>query len=359
MLSVEHIFKTYEKEPLLVDVSLDINEGETVCLLGPSGSGKSTLLRIITGLENPEQGQVLWNGQDITQVPTHLRQFSLMFQSFALFPHLTVAQNVAFGIRMQKLPQAEIDMQVDKSLALINMERFAQRKVTELSGGEQQRVALARALATHPRLLMLDEPLGALDRSLKEQLGMELRQILKETHIPVIYVTHDQQEAFTIADRLMILHDGTIQQADTPENIYAQPVNAWIAAFLGLGTLFDIQAFHPQEQIVVTDLGSFPTKSIHIPAGQEKNYQLLLRSSEVNVSDAHVHSNFAISAIVVDCRFRGIFYSLSLRIPTGQRIETQSLHPHAIGKAVKLTFPLDALVLLPRKLTDIIKKVPE
>ncbi len=347
MLQVEHIFKTYEKEPLLNDVSLMINEGETVCLLGPSGSGKSTLLRIIAGLENPEQGQIFWNGQDITQVPTHLRQFSLMFQNFALFPHLTVAQNVAFGLRMQHQSPAEIDAQVNYSLTLINMEGFAQRKVTDLSGGEQQRVALARALAVHPRLLMLDEPLGALDRALKEQLGLELRQILHETRIPVIYVTHDQQEAFTIADRLMILHDGAIQQSGISQNIYAQPANAWIAAFLGLGTLFDIKAYDPHKQIIVTNLGVFSSKSMFLPPGQETQHQLLLRSSEVEVADGDTGTSNLISGIVDGCRFRGNFYGLSVRISSGQLIEIELPQPYPIGQTVKLTFPPEALILLP------------
>ena len=206
MLTVQNIHKHYEGQLLLRGVSFELGKDETICLLGPSGSGKSTLLRIIAGLEHAESGQVLWKGQDLAQVPPHQRHFGLMFQDYALFPHRTVAENIAFGLRMQNRSQEEIKQRVQEALNTITMSAFADRKVTELSGGEQQRVALARALAPQPRMLMLDEPLGALDRTLREQLSLELRRILRETQMPAIYVTHDQEEAFAIADRLLLLH---------------------------------------------------------------------------------------------------------------------------------------------------------
>ena len=171
MLEIRDIWKSYEGQPLLNGVSFSLEAGETVCLLGRSGSGKSTLLRIIAGLETAERGQVLWQGQDLSAVPVHLRQFGLMFQDYALFPHRDVAENVGFGLRMQGLSKAEISLRVAEALEQVNLAAFAKRRVTDLSGGEQQRVALARALAPRPRLLMLDEPLGALDRALREQLS--------------------------------------------------------------------------------------------------------------------------------------------------------------------------------------------
>ncbi len=348
MLRVEQINKTYENTPLLKDVSFSLNEGETVCLLGPSGSGKSTLLRIIAGIETPEQGKIFWNGEDITQTPTHLRHFNLMFQNFALFPHLNVYQNVAFGLRMQKLPQAEIAAKVEKALALINMQGLAQRKVTDLSGGEQQRVALARALAPNPRLLMLDEPLGALDRSLKEQLGLELRQILHETRIPVIYVTHDQQEAFTIADRLMILHNGSILQSGTPHHIYAHPINAWLASFLGLGTLLDVQKFDPLTHSVITSLGIFTINNETTLPDNPQDFQLLLRSADAQVTDNLSKSANSFIASVIDCRFRGDFYSLLLHTNSGLEIDIRASQPYPIGTSLKVTFPPETILLLLR-----------
>jgi ABC-type Fe3+/spermidine/putrescine transport system ATPase subunit len=239
MLEVHHIFKTYEGKPLLNDISFKVDTGETICLLGASGSGKSTLLRIIAGLEEAGSGFVSFNGKDLTPTPPHLRDFGLVFQDYALFPHLNVADNVAFGLKMRRLPQNEIMERVASSLEMVNLSGFENRQVTDLSGGEQQRVALARALATRPRLLMFDEPLGALDRTLREDLLNELRSILHLTTIPAIYVTHDQEEAFTIADRVLILHGGEIVREGTPAEVWADPESAFVAQFLGLGNVIE------------------------------------------------------------------------------------------------------------------------
>ena len=239
MLELIDIHKTYENKPLLSGISFTVETGETVCLLGASGSGKSTLLRIIAGLEEPENGQVLWNGADLESVPTHQRKFGLVFQDYALFPHLTVAENVAFGLKMQNLPQDEIKLRVAASLKQVNLSEFINRSVTELSGGEQQRVALARALAPRPRLLMFDEPLGALDRALRDHLLDELRSILHASGVPAIYVTHDQEEAFAIADRILLLHDGLIAQDGTPAEVALHPASGWVANFLGLGNIIE------------------------------------------------------------------------------------------------------------------------
>ncbi|MGD0806292.1 MAG: ABC transporter ATP-binding protein [Anaerolineales bacterium] len=219
MLELRDIGKSYEGNPLLENVSLQIGEGETVCLLGPSGSGKSTLLRIAAGLESPDRGEVFWNGEPITRMPAHLRGFGLMFQDYALFPHLDVGENVAFGLRMKKLPRDRIHHEVREALARVNLAHYEHRRVAELSGGEQQRVALARALAPRPGLLMLDEPLGALDRALREELIEEIRRVLKSMRTPSLYVTHDQEEAFAMAARVAILHGGRIVQMGSPEAI--------------------------------------------------------------------------------------------------------------------------------------------
>jgi ABC-type Fe3+/spermidine/putrescine transport system ATPase subunit len=237
MLDVQHIFKTYEGKPLLNDISFTVAEGETVCLLGASGSGKSTLLRIIAGLEEAEAGSISFDGRDLAATPAHLRDFGLVFQDYALFPHLNARDNVAFGLKMRRLPETEIAQRISDSLELVNLSGFENRRVTELSGGEQQRVALARALATRPRLLMFDEPLGALDRTLREDLLQELRMILHRTDIPAIYVTHDQEEAFAIADRVLILHNGEIVREGSPADVWASPGSAFVAGFLGLGNI--------------------------------------------------------------------------------------------------------------------------
>jgi ABC-type Fe3+/spermidine/putrescine transport system ATPase subunit len=253
MLQLLHVAKAYEQKLLLKDVSFKVDEGETICLLGASGSGKSTLLRMIAGLEFPERGSILFNGIDLAPLPPHLRDFGLVFQDYGLFPHLNVADNVAFGLKMrEKLWSAGArsrrsrqqaaglqNERVAEMLEMVNLQGFDKRRVTELSGGEQQRVALARALAVEPRLLMFDEPLGALDKTLKEDLLNELRMILHKTKIPAIYVTHDQEEAFAIADRILLLHDGEIIRDGAPAEVWAHPDSIHAAKMLGIGNVVE------------------------------------------------------------------------------------------------------------------------
>jgi spermidine/putrescine transport system ATP-binding protein len=239
MLEVINVYKSYEGALLLRGISFTVAAGETVCLLGASGSGKSTLLRIIAGLESAEQGQVRWEGEDLASIPAHRRDFGLVFQDYALFPHLNVFENVAFGLKMQGLSSPEINKRASIVLEKVNLAEFKHRRVTDLSGGEQQRVALARALAPNPHLLMFDEPLGALDRSLREQLMEELRTILHSTGVLAIYVTHDQDEAFKLADRILLLHEGEIVRAGRPADIWAEPGSVWVARFLDLGNILE------------------------------------------------------------------------------------------------------------------------
>ena len=262
MLEVLNISKSYEGVPLLRGVSFTVSQDETVCLLGPSGSGKSTLLLTIAGLEEPEAGEVRWDGQDLAAVPTHLRDFGLVFQDYALFPHLDVFDNIAFGLRMKRWSPDEIQGRVLEVLRLVNLSGFEHRRVTDLSGGEQQRVALARALAPRPRLIMFDEPLGALDRALREQLLVELRRILSETHLPAIYVTHDQGEAAAISDRVLLLHEGHLVREGTLSELWAHPGSAWAAEFLGVGKLMQGQIVDGKSA-VRTEYGTFRIPCAH------------------------------------------------------------------------------------------------
>ncbi|MFN8412163.1 MAG: ABC transporter ATP-binding protein [Anaerolineales bacterium] len=257
MLELKNISKSYERKPLLKDISFLVRQGETVCLLGASGSGKSTLLKMIAGLESPESGTMLFNQIDLAQTPPHLRDFGLVFQDYGLFPHLNIFDNVAFGLKMKNFPVNEIRERVTSLLEQVGLIGFEKRKVTDLSGGEQQRVALARALAPQPRLLMFDEPLGALDRTLKEDLLNEIRDILHRMQIPAIYVTHDQEEAFTIADTILLLQEGRIVRTGTPEEVWSNPQLVWAAKFLNAGNVLDgllIQAGKAQTAIGVLDI---------------------------------------------------------------------------------------------------------
>ncbi len=239
MLEVTNIYKSFEGKLLLRGISFSVSAGETVCLLGASGSGKSTLLRILAGLESAEQGQVCWEGTDLASIPAHRRGFGLVFQDYALFPHMNVFENVAFGLKMQGLTRVDMEQRVNNSLEKVNLAEFKLRRVTDLSGGEQQRVALAHALAPNPHLLMFDEPLGALDRSLREQLMEELRTILRTSGVPAIYVTHDQEEAVKLADRILLLHEGEIIRSGRPADVWAEPGSVWAARFLDLGNILE------------------------------------------------------------------------------------------------------------------------
>jgi len=311
MLEVTHISKHYDNQLLLDDISFQVAQEETVCLLGPSGGGKSTLLRIIAGLEEMEGGQVFWQGEDITEVPAHARQFGLMFQDYALFPHMTVSQNVAFGLRMQQADQKTIKDRVSESLELVNMTGFANRRVTDLSGGEQQRVALARALAPRPKLLMLDEPLGALDRALREQLNADLRQLLNRLDMPVIYVTHDQEEAFAIADWILILHEGKIIQAGKPQEVYHQPVSLWLASFLGQKNQIKGKIISIKPLQVKTDYGTFECGYQGSDLKLDQNVTLVLPPSAAETCQSEKN---VIRAIVVDVLFRGDGFMIDFRL---------------------------------------------
>ena len=217
----------------LDDVSIQINRGEFFTLLGPSGCGKTTLLRLIAGFEMPSSGQILLDGADITDLPPNRRPVNTVFQSYALFPHLTVAENVGFGLTMQGRPKAEVSATVARMLALVKLEAMAGRKTSQLSGGQQQRVALARALAPKPKVLLLDEPLSALDLKLRKEMQVELKRLQTETGITFIFVTHDQEEALTMSDRIGVMSAGKLQQVGSPKDIYTRPVNRFVASFIG------------------------------------------------------------------------------------------------------------------------------
>jgi spermidine/putrescine transport system ATP-binding protein len=239
IIELKNISKSFDGEKVLDNISLDIYDNEFLTLLGPSGCGKTTTLRIIGGFEQPDEGDVLFMGERINDVPAHKRNVNTVFQRYALFPHLDVYENVAFALRERKVPKDEIDRQVTEMLSLVMLSNFAHRKVTSLSGGQQQRVAIARALIARPKVLLLDEPLGALDLKLRKDMQQELKKIQKATGITFIFVTHDQEEALTMSDTVVVMSDGRIQQIGTPTDVYNEPQNAFVADFIGESNIVD------------------------------------------------------------------------------------------------------------------------
>jgi spermidine/putrescine transport system ATP-binding protein len=353
MLKVHEIFKDYESVPLLKGISFEVSEGEVVCLLGPSGSGKSTLLRIIAGLEMADSGRVFWDGEDITGTPVHERRFGFMFQDYALFPHRTVAQNVAFGLRMLGMGKEKVDAQVREQLERVDLTAFANRRVTDLSGGEQQRVAFARALAPNPRLLMLDEPLGALDKALREQLLDELRRMLRSTAVPTIYVTHDQEEAFVLADRLILLREGRIEQTGTPRQVFDHPASLWVARFLGLNNLLPATIVSKEPLEVQTEAGRLQAVSADplnsLETGEEV---VVLVRPKVETINPDPPAPYSLTGRVEDIIFRGNDYLLNLKLESGARLQflmSETIEP---GEPLTLLLKLEHVVCYKKKSQD-------
>ena len=233
IIEIKNISKSFGDKCILDDVSINVKQGEFVTILGPSGCGKTTMLRLLAGFGQADKGQIRINGEDITNVPPHQRPVNTVFQRYALFPHLDVYENIAFGLKLQKVPAEEIDKRVLKGLKMVSMTDYEDRDVESLSGGQQQRVAIARAIANQPKVLLLDEPLAALDLKMRKDMQIELKEMHRKLGITFIYVTHDQEEALTLSDTIIVMNEGKIQQIGTPTDIYNEPQNAIVADFIG------------------------------------------------------------------------------------------------------------------------------
>ncbi|MBQ5668409.1 MAG: ABC transporter ATP-binding protein, partial [Peptococcaceae bacterium] len=239
LIQFKNIVKEFDGQLVLKGINLDIYENEFVTLLGPSGCGKTTLLRILGGFLTPDEGKVMFDGVDIAELPPYKREINTVFQKYALFPHMNVYDNVAFGLKIKKEPKDVIEQKVNRMLKLVGLEDYGQRRVTEMSGGQQQRVAIARALVNEPSVLLLDEPLGALDLKLRKEMQHELKKIQQEVGITFVFVTHDQEEALTMSDKIVVLNAGEIQQVGSPTDIYNEPANEFVARFIGESNIID------------------------------------------------------------------------------------------------------------------------
>jgi spermidine/putrescine transport system ATP-binding protein len=270
---LERVSKLFGDSAAVDDLSLDIQEGEFFSMLGPSGCGKTTTLRMIGGFEEPSYGTVYLGGRDVTTLPPYKRDVNTVFQSYALFPHLNVFENIAFGLRRKKVDKGEIDRRVRDAMTLVDLVGFESRKPPQMSGGQQQRVALARALVNHPKVLLLDEPLGALDLKLRKQMQLELKRIQQEVGITFIYVTHDQEEAMTMSDRLAVMRHGKIEQIGPPESVYESPSTEFVAGFLGASNMLDGEVKETSNgltTVALTTGGSVETRTDRVPSGLSK-----------------------------------------------------------------------------------------
>jgi len=349
LLELNSIAKTFNHDPALSDVSLTIEEGTILCLLGPSGCGKTTLLRIIAGLERPDAGKVFFANRDMAHVAPYKRNFGMMFQEFALFPHLNVRENISFGMKMQGRPPAEIMERTREMLFLVGLEEFAQRGVSELSGGERQRVALARTLAPRPRLVLLDEPFGALDRALRERLLLEVRNILKRLGVTTVFVTHDQAEAYAVADIIAVMEKGRIEQRETPENLYAHPANERVARFLGFSNIMD--GIVLPEGTIRTDIGVLHHVDHDFLPGA--GVRVLVRPDAAripNEGEEPGERETIVKGAVKSCLFRGRNYHLELLSGTGQVLAfelSNESRPSPAGSSLEIALSPSAVVIMP------------
>ncbi len=305
LIRLDHVSKSYDGQMILDDLSLVIHENEFVTLLGPSGCGKTTTLRIIGGFEKPDSGKVIFNGEDITNLAPNKRQLNTVFQKYALFTHMDVAENIAFGLKIKNKPQSYIDDKIRYALKLVNLEGFEHRMPESLSGGQQQRIAIARAIVNEPKVLLLDEPLGALDLKMRQDMQYELIRLKNELGITFIYVTHDQEEALTMSDHIIVMNQGYIQQEGSPEDIYNEPENAFVADFIGDSNL--MKATFVRDGLVRILDTDFPC--VDKGFGDMKPVDVVIRPEDVELVP---RGQGQMPGVVSHVIFKGVHYELEV-----------------------------------------------
>ncbi|MGQ0675015.1 MAG: ABC transporter ATP-binding protein [Rhodospirillales bacterium] len=350
-LAVEDVSKSFGDAAAVSGVTLAVERGEIFALLGPSGCGKTTLLRMIAGFETPDGGRIVLDGQDLGKLPPYRRPVNMMFQSYALFPHLTVEGNVAFGLRQEGLPAAEIAARVKEMLAMVRLEGYARRRPHQLSGGQRQRVALARALAKRPKLVLLDEPLAALDRKLREETQFELLSIQRRLDTTFVIVTHDQDEAMTLARRLAVMDRGRVVQVGTPREVYEHPVSRFVAGFIGTANLFEGTVIGSSDKLVHVRCPQGEVSVRHAPApSQGASVAVAVRPEKLRLGNGAAN---ILSARIEDLAFRGEATTCRLLLDSGQaltmtlpNVERASQSLPRAGDRVQVGFTAEDAVLL-------------
>ena len=327
--------KRFDQNRVVDHVDLAIEQGEFFTMLGPSGCGKTTTLRMISGLEEPTEGRIFLEGADVTDVPAARRNVNMVFQAYALFPHMTVEENISFGLAIKKVPRGELAERVAEVIKSVQLEGLEKRRPGKLSGGQQQRVALARALVNRPAALLLDEPLGALDLKLRKELQLELKHTQVETGTTFVYVTHDQEEALTISDRIAVMNGGVIEQVATPQELYERPASAFVADFIGVSNLIHLRVDEQDDGVVRMRLGEGEQVIAHRPDGEATPGTLLVtvRPETIKLSPlSGTCSN--VSATVVDVLYLGSMTQIVVELPTGDRLTVHRLNDQVDARQV-------------------------
>lgn len=330
IINIEHVSHSFGEKTVLEDVNLFVRKGEFVTVLGPSGCGKTTLLRILAGFQKAAEGKISIVGTDMTQTPPHLRPVNTVFQKYALFPHLNVYQNIAFGLNLKKLSAATIKEKVKKVLKMVSMTDYEERNVDSLSGGQQQRVAIARAIVNEPQVLLLDEPLAALDLKMRKDMQMEIKAMHKTLGITFVYVTHDQEEALTLSDTIVVMSEGKIQQIGTPTKIYNEPANAFVADFIGESNILNAVMIHDS----LVEFAGHQFECVDKGFEQNEPVDVVVRPEDIYIFEMSEAAQF--SGKVTSSIFKGVHYEMMVTTPEGFEFMIQDYHCFEVGETVGL-----------------------
>ena len=340
IIDIKHLSKSFGDKKVLDDINLYIRRGEFLTLLGPSGCGKTTTLRLIGGFLTPDEGEILLNGKDIAGLPPYKSPFNTVFQRYALFPHLDVYDNIAFGLKLQKMPEEEMDKKVRKVLKMVSMTDYEERDVDSLSGGQQQRVAIARALVNQPKVLLLDEPLAALDLKMRKDMQIDLKEMHDKLGITFVYVTHDQEEALTLSDTIVVMDEGKIQQIGTPTDIYNEPRNSFVADFIGESNILNATMIRDKR----VAFAGHEFDCVDEGFGEETPVDVVVRPEDIYIMNQLEGSQF--SATVKSCTFKGVHYEMFVDTDSGYELMIQDYNSFEVGATVGLLIrPTDIQVM--------------